>query len=360
MVMSQNWTSEFSRSFKKLTDLYSFLEWDIDSSLLKVAETYPVFIPVSLAEKIKSQGPTGALAKEFMPNLLEINADLNHKGLEDPIGDKEYFKAPQLIHRYETRALFTPTSVCPVQCRYCFRKNELDASDELFQQDFQETLNYLKNNPQISEIIFTGGDPLTLSNDKIEKYLDAFSKIPSIKDIRFHSRYPVILPERIDSVLCDILGKFSEVFRTISIAIHVNHISEFDETNRRAIKRLSSINIQLLSQTVLLRGVNDSAEALIDLFTEFMNLKIRAYYLHHPDRVKGGMHFYMSLEAGRELYQMIRKALPGWAIPQYVIDIPGGHGKVPAFNPETYSFSGSLLTKDGGQASIPEIISYRS
>jgi lysine 2,3-aminomutase len=354
VVESQNWTSEFKQSFKNLKDLYQFLNWPLTTSLEEVAKTYPVFIPRKLALKIKEDGPDGVLSRQYLPMDLELDEDLNAFGFDDPIGDKAYFKAPQLIHRYESRALFAPTTICPVHCRYCFRKNELNVNDEIFQQDFVETLSYLKSHPEISEIIFTGGDPLTLSNEKLRKYLEAFSLIPSIKDIRFHTRYPVILPERIDEGLMNLLQDFSKIYRTITIAIHANHVKEFDQEVMMAIRTLASSNAQLLSQTVLLKGINDTKEDLLDLLQLFINLKVRPYYLHHPDRVKGGMHFYLPLETGRKIYHSLRKELPGWAIPQYVIDIPGGHGKVPAFNPEGATYSGHLLTKDGTQVAISE------
>ncbi len=351
MLHEPNWTTEFSRSFKNVSDLYKFLGWELDPELEKVSDKYPIFIPQSLASKIKLQGEEGVLAKKYLPNLLELRHD---QGFIDPIGDKTYLKAPQLIHRYNSRALFTPTTVCPVHCRYCFRKNELNQGDEIFQQDFMETLSYLRDHPEISEIIFTGGDPLTLSNERLEKYLLAFAEIPSLRDIRFHTRYPVILPERIDSGFLGLMTNFSKIFRTLTIAIHVNHESEFDAQNILAIQKLTNSPLQLLSQTVLLKGINDSKTALVALYTKLVELKIRPYYLHHPDQVKGGMHFYLPLETGRELYHSLRKELPGWAIPQYVIDIPGGFGKVPAFNPETSSFSGQLMSRNGDLVPVTE------
>ncbi len=354
MVETPNWTNEFKQSYKNLKELYQFLGWTLSDSLLSVANSYPLFVPRSLAIKIKAEGPDGILAKEFLPHLSELNADLNQNGLLDPIGDKTFFKAPQLVHRYGSRALFTPTTVCPVHCRYCFRKNELNATDELFQQDFLKTLAYLKEHPEISEIIFTGGDPLTLSNEKIDKYLKSFSEIKSIKDIRFHTRYPVILPDRIDQDFLNLLNGATERFRTVSLAIHANHVKEFDPINQKAIERLSETKVQLLSQTVLLKGINDRQKDLVELFELFIEINVRPYYLHHPDRVKGGMHFYLPLKTGRELYQGLRDLLPGWAIPHYVIDIPGGHGKVSAYNPESTTFSGQLLAKNGSLINLQE------
>lgn len=354
MEALQNWTNEFSQSFKNIKDLYHYLNWTLLPELDAVAKKYPIFIPRSLARKIKSEGPNGVLAREFLPVSLEIDGDFNLKGLNDPIGDKIFLKAPQLIHRYPSRALFTPTTICPVHCRYCFRKNELQSTDEIFQQDFSATLEYLKVHTEISEIIFTGGDPLTLSNEKLEKYLNAFSEVKSIKDIRFHTRYPVILPERIEEGLIKILQDFSSKFRTITIAIHSNHVNEFDQKAMDAIRKLHGLKIQLLSQTVLLKNVNDNTEDLIRLFEYFIDLGIRPYYLHHPDRVNGGMHFYIPIQKGREIYQGLRKSLPGWALPHYVLDIPGGHGKTQIFNPEAFPFSGELLTKDGSLIELKE------
>jgi lysine 2,3-aminomutase len=350
---NQNWTTEFARSFKNIKELYQFLDWPLSPSLEEVAQTYSLFVPRSLAKKIKDQGPNGALAREFLPDTNEIKSD--PAGLVDPIGDKIFLKAPQLIHRYSSRALFAPTTICPVHCRYCFRKNELSTDDEIFQQNFDETLNYLKTHPEITEIIFTGGDPFTLSTDRLRKYLKAFSEIPSFKDVRFHTRYPVIFPERIDEELLELLNEYSNKFRTVSVAIHANHKDEFDSFADEVIKKMSRTNIQLLSQTVLLRGVNDNEETLRDLMDHFISIKVRPYYLHHPDRVKGGTHFYLPLEAGRKLYQGLRSHLPGWAIPQYVLDVPGGHGKIPAFNPETLSYSGNILTLTNESLSLPEL-----
>lgn len=347
--MNQNWKNNFQEAFKRSTDLYSFLGWNSNVAS-QVEESYPLFIPKSLAEKIKKQGPDGVLAREFLPDMRELST----LGFDDPIGDKEHYKAPQLIHRYTSRALFTPTTICPVLCRYCFRKNELNAEEELFQADFEKTLEYLKLHPEISEIIFTGGDPLTLSNEKLKKFLDAFALIPSIKDIRFHTRYPVIMPSRLDDGLKGVLSEAAQKFRTVSLAIHANHTDEFDVESRQKIAELAQLQIQLLSQTVLLKDVNDSVEALVSLMNQFISLKVRPYYLHHPDQVKGGLHFYLSLETGRALYSSLRNRLPGWAIPQYVIDIPGGAGKVGAFNPESLAFSGQLIGREGAQVTVQE------
>ncbi len=347
MDKSPSWTHKFQESFRDLSALSAFLGWE---SPARVEKIYPVFVPRDLAVRMKAEGPDGVLAREFYPHADE----LIDQGYLDPIGDKTFNVAPQLIHRYPNRVLFTATSICPVNCRYCFRKNELSPNDEIFSQDFEKTIQYLETHTEISEIIFTGGDPLTLTDSKLDKFLTAFSKISHIKDIRFHSRYPVILPERIDEDFLDLINKWTGHFRTVSLAIHANHVKEFSCQAKSALRQLASSRAQILSQTVLLKGVNDSTETLTELFELFTDHKVRPYYLHHPDQVRGGMHFYLPLEDGRKLYHSLRKTLPGWAIPQYVIDVPGGHGKVPAFNPETETFSGHFLTLQGEKVAISE------
>lgn len=347
MDKSQSWTHKFQESFRDLTTLTQYLGWENPSH---VEKTYPVFIPRDLAKRMKEEGPDGVLAREFFPHTDE----LIDQGFLDPIGDKKFNVAPQLIHRYPNRVLFTATSICPVHCRYCFRKNELSPTDEIFSQDFEKTIQYLQDHRDITEIIFTGGDPLTLTNSKLDHYLAAFSKVSHIKDIRFHTRYPVILPERIDEDFIRVLNHWANHFRTVTLAVHANHVKEFSCQAKSALKLLTGSKGKILSQTVLLKGVNDSTEALTELMELFLDHQVRPYYLHHPDQVRGGMHFYLPLEEGRRLYHSLRKNLPGWAIPHYVIDVPGGHGKVPAFNPESRSYSGSLVTLSGETIANPE------
>ena len=293
-------------------------------------------------------GPDSALWKQFLPSIEE-NSDL---GRLDPIGDKIHAKNNQLIHRYENRVLFTPTTVCPVLCRYCFRKNELSEKDEIFNQNFLEAIAYLKANPEINEVIFTGGDPFILSNDKLAFYLQEFSTVESIKYIRFHTRTPVILPSRIEEGLLAVLASASALFKRCMVMIHINHITELTPDVEEAIALLTENNIEVFTQSVLLKGVNDTTESLFDLFSALADLKVKPYYLHHPDEAKGAMHFYLSLEDGRRIFAPLHNRLPGWALPQYVIDIPGGEGKTAAFNSESFEFSGELINRNGEKVKI--------
>jgi lysine 2,3-aminomutase len=337
------WQNDFKEALRSTEDLAKFFECEFPKI------HYPLFIPKAFAQKIKDYGIDSPLGRQFLPHLDE---ERNLKGLYDPIGDKIHSKGNQLIHRYHNRVLFTPTTICPVLCRYCFRKNELAEKDEVFNQNFSEAKNYLKANPAINEIIFTGGDPLILSNEKLAHFIQDFSEIKSLKYIRFHSRTPVIIPSRIDDGFLAVMTSASKMFKRSMLMIHVNHIDELDAEVIHAINRLIEAGIEVFSQTVLLKGVNDKTQILAELFTRLAEIKVKPYYLHHPDEALGAMHFYMSLEVGRKIVQPLHDLLPGWALPQYVIDIPGGEGKTPALNPETFTFSGTLLNRYGKEVKL--------
>ncbi len=333
-----SWQNEFKDALKTNEDLEKFF----DQKFSKI--TYPLFIPRNFAKKILDFGPDSPLWKQFLPHE---NENLSVGGLYDPIGDRLHAKGNQLIHRYDNRVLFTPTTVCPIICRYCFRKNELADKAEIFNQNFLEAKNYLRANPEINEVIFTGGDPLILSNEKLAGFIQEFSEIETIKYIRFHSRTPIILPSRIDEGFIEIMTSAKLLFKRSMIMIHINHLAEIDEYVEAAINLLTESGIEVFSQTVLLKDVNDQTEILAALFTHLADLKVTPYYLHHPDQTLGAMHFTMSLEEGRRIVQPLHNQLPGWAIPQYVIDIPGGEGKVLALNSEGFEFSGSLINRHG-------------
>lgn len=333
-----SWQSEFKDALRSTEDLKSFFGIDFPET------SYPLFIPRVFAEKIKIHGPDSPLWKQFLPHQEEVD---NRSGRYDPIGDITHSKGNQLIHRYQNRVLFTPTTVCPVICRYCFRKNELAQKDEVFNQNFEKAKDYLLANPSINEVIFTGGDPLILSNEKLAFYIQEFSAIESIHYLRFHSRTPVILPSRIDEGFIAVMKSASSLFKRSMLMIHVNHGDELDAEIVLAIKKLTDAGIEVFSQSVLLKGVNDDTDTLAELFIRLADCKVRPYYLHHPDEALGAMHFGMDLETGRRIVQPLHNRLPGWALPQYVIDIPGGEGKIPALNPESFAFSGTLINRHG-------------
>jgi lysine 2,3-aminomutase len=331
------WQNSFRESFKDVHSLSAFL------NIKAIDKTnYKVFVPKSFAQRIKESGKTSPLWKQFVPSYNEQSSE----GLVDPIGDVKKSKGSGIIHRYESRILFTPTTVCPIICRYCFRKNELSSNDKIFNQNLEGLKQYLQDNPKINEVILTGGDPLILSEDKLKKITNLLIA-SNIYFLRFHTRTPIILPDRINDAFIDYINSITPHFKKIIFVLHTNHSSEIDDKVIKALNKLRECRIDKKVQSVLLKGVNNTVESLIELFYKVIDCDFTPYYLHHPDRVKGAMHFYLTLEEGRSIYIKLRDKLPGWAIPHYIIDHPTGSGKQNAFNPEQIEFSGKLLDKSG-------------
>lgn len=331
--LATSWKESLKNSLKTKRDFEIFFETNLSSI------NYKMELPRKFAQKVKNAGKESALYKQFVPSSNETNSE----GLSDPIGDEKHSKSGNVIHRYKNRALLLTTSKCAGICRFCFRKNSLGTSNS---ESFEQSIDYLKRALEIDELIFSGGDPLTLPTERLNYYLERISNETLVRYVRFHTRIPVLLPERIDNELTDILELRARSFTKMMIVLHVNHPSELDNEVIASIKKLQDSGIEVLSQTVLLKGINDSPEVLKELIDKLLIANIRPYYLHHPDQVKGGMHFYISLEEGRKIYAKLRNIVSGWALPQYIIDIPGGMGKTQAFNPESFECSGRFITKD--------------
>ena len=338
---SDNWALSMREAFKTSEELCAYLNCANEGN-----SSYPVFVPSSLAKKIKAAGKSSPLWEQFVPGAREFDP----QGYYDPIGDGIHSKGHGIIHRYKNRVLFSPVTVCPVNCRYCFRKNELAQKDPALKGRLEKLISYLDRNPQVNEVILTGGDPLILSDSKMEILIEALAG--KVKYLRFHTRTPVILPERITARFLELMRLACQEFVVVSMAIHANHKDEFDDKNNLAIARLNGTGIQLLSQSVLLKDVNNNLKSLVELYEHFAKIGVKSYYLHHPDKVKGAMHFHLPLPEGRKLYAALRDELPGWAIPHYVIDPENGQGKNLAYNPESLEFSGRLLDRFGNLASL--------
>jgi lysine 2,3-aminomutase len=349
-VVKHTWKDELRNSLRSIKDIESYFEIDLS----KLSSTnnpflYQVLIPEGLAKRIKKErellGENGPLSRQFIPCLNE----LQEKGSQDPIGDKDHAVSPNLIHRYKNRILFFPTPSCGFICRQCFRKNFLSNISEETNKftSFDGLKNYLNAHPEVNEVILSGGDPLTLSNQKLAELFSTIEEVKTVKYIRIHSRIPTLLPKRIEEGLLAVLVKAKKSIRKLQVVIHINHPDEINGENRAHLKMLQKNGITLLAQSVLMKGVNDNVKTLTSLFEKLIEIDIRPYYLHHPDLVKGAMHFYLPLEEGRKIYAKLRDQIPGWALPHYVVDIPGGEGKTQAFNPESYSFSGKLINRNG-------------
>ena len=285
---------------------------------------YASSLPLRMAKKIQAQGLDGPLGKQFLPREEEGRAE----GFKDPIGDGLRRLERGVIHRYQNRILLSPTPVCPVHCRYCFRKNTLKENPEQHRYSPNSLRELLKTTPQVNEVIFSGGDPLVINDGGLEDYLNILSGFPQVKFFRLHSRTPLMVPERMTGQLVELFSRFQRATSIqVHLVIHLNHWSEVDDDILQALSSWQEAGLSIMAQSVLLKGVNDCVESLYELFLNLALSGIRPYYLHHPDRVRGAMHFYLPLERGRALYGPLRLKLPGWALPHYVLDSPGGEGK---------------------------------
>jgi lysine 2,3-aminomutase len=288
------------------------------------------------------------LVRQFLPDSRELHA-LPHERA-DPIGDVPFSPVKGIVHRYPDRVLLKVAHACPVYCRFCFRREMVGSHGEpLLGDALDGAIDYVRSHPAVWEVILTGGDPLSLSPRRLTDVLTRLAAISHVRILRIHSRVPIVDPESIDQSLTRALNVATPIY----IALHVNHPQEITESVVAAIGRLLDTGALLLSQTVLLRGVNDDAGVLEQLFRRLVTLKVRPYYLHHPDLAPGTSHFRVSIETGQALVQALRQTTSGLCMPTYVLDIPGGFGKVP-IGPEYLG----TRTSDGREVRDPRGMSH--
>jgi lysine 2,3-aminomutase len=244
----------------------------------------------------------------------------------DPIGDARWSPIPGIVHRYPDRVLLKPTHLCPVYCRFCFRREVVGKKPAMLDPvSLERALDYIRQRPEIWEVILTGGDPFVLSPRRLAVIVGSLDRIPHLGTIRFHTRVPVVDPRRVGRALVAALAAEKALY----VVIHANHPRELTPPVRAAADRLAGAGIPLLSQTVLLRGVNDDAAVLEALFRGLVAMRIKPYYLHHADLAPGTAHFRTGIAAGQRLVRALRGRVSGLCQPTYVLDIPGGWGKVP-------------------------------
>jgi lysine 2,3-aminomutase len=296
------------------------------ADIAPVGAQYAVAITPAMAELIDATDADDPIARQFVPDARELD---RHPGEDaDPIGDHLKSPVPGIVHRYPDRVLLKLVSVCPVYCRFCFRREMVGPgkSAALSEADLAAAFDYVRAHPQIWEVIITGGDPLVLSPRRIAEITAALGNIPHVKILRWHSRVPSVAPERITAPLAEALRSSS---KTVYVALHANHPRELTNAARAACNLLIDAGITMVSQSVLLRGVNDDADTLEDLMRAFVEMRVKPYYLHHGDLAPGTAHLRVTIAEGQALMRALRARLSGLALPTYVLDIPGAHGKVP-------------------------------
>ncbi|MDB4718280.1 KamA family radical SAM protein [Verrucomicrobia bacterium] len=277
---------------------------------------------------IHREDPICPIRRQVVPRVEETVSST--WDMSDPCGEDEHSPVPGLVHRYPDRVLFLVTDRCAAYCRYCTRSRLVsNASGYGFQPDYQEQLDYIRKHPEVRDVLFSGGDPLLLSDSKLEGLLKALRDIPHVEFIRIGSRIPIFLPQRITSDLCEMLKQFHPLF----MSVHANHPRELTTEVKEALSRLADAGIPLGNQSVLLRGVNDSVPVMKALIHKLLMCRVRPYYLYQCDLISGSAHLRTSVRKGLEIMRGLRGHTTGYAVPQYVIDAPGGGGKVP-INPE--------------------------
>ena len=318
-----------SRTLRSVADLAAsnFIKADAVEALGPVADRYAIAITPAILALIDPKDATDPIARQFVPSVRE----LHHLAAEvaDPIGDEAKSPVAGIVHRYPDRVLLKITGVCPVYCRFCFRREMVgpDAGRELSKAELARALDYIRATPQIWEVILTGGDPFILSAARITEITLALSKIAHVKIIRWHTRVPVVAPERITEAFVAALRSPTQ---SVFVGLHANHPRELTPACVAAIARLVDAGFPVVSQTVLLKGINDNADTLEALMRAFVEARVKPYYLHHGDVAPGTSHFRTTLEHGQNLMRQLRQRLSGLALPTYVLDSPSAAGKVPA------------------------------
>jgi lysine 2,3-aminomutase len=296
------------------------------ADLEQVAARYAIAVTPDMAALIDPSDPDDPIARQFIPGVEELVTQPGESA--DPIGDHRHSPVAGIVHRYPDRVLFKLVHVCAVYCRFCFRREMVGPGKEtaLSHAAYQGALDYIRAHSEVWEVILTGGDPLMLSPRRLAQIMTDLAAIDHIRIIRIHTRVPTADPARID---VEMIASLKVRGAATWVALHANHARELTATARAACAALIDAGIPMVSQSVLLRGVNDNIAALEALMRALVECRIKPYYLHHGDLAPGTAHLRTTLEHGQELMRALRGRVSGLCQPEYVLDIPGGHGKAP-------------------------------
>lgn len=291
----------------------------------EVAEKFSLAMTDTMHKQIQQTPEHDPIAKQFVPRAEELLTTTQER--VDPIGDEAHKPIKGIIHRHKDRCLLIPISVCAVYCRFCFRREKIGPGNEALSPDeLNAALDYIETHTEIWEVILTGGDPLLLKPKQLAILMKRLDAIKHVESVRFHTRIPLVDPARIDMAL---LTSIKLQHKPTYIVLHVNHANEFSKEGIRACNDLIDAGFPMLSQTVLLKEINNNVETLEQLMRTLIRHRIKPYYLHHADLAQGTSHFRTSIAEGQEIIKALRARVSGICLPQYVLDIPGGFGKIP-------------------------------
>lgn len=308
-------------------------------ALKEVAARYSIAITPEIARGLSSKDLDSPIARQFLPDARELT-QLSHERV-DPIGDQTHSPIPGVVHRYADRVLLKLLTVCPVYCRFCFRRETVGRGkgDLLDKEEIDAALSYIASHPEIHEIILTGGDPMMLSAQRVAWVAEKIADLSHIHVLRAHTRAPTAAPHLVTQEWLDALKQSG---KALYLVLHINHSQELTDNARAAIERIRAAGIALFAQSVLLSGVNDDVATLERLMRDLMAAQIKPYYLHHPDLAPGTAHFRIDLKTGQEIYRQLSQRLSGLSLPTYVLDLPGGFGKIPISTASTQEIGPGL------------------
>ena len=289
----------------------------------RVAKSFPLFVPRPFLARMRRGDPADPLLLQVLP--LEAETDAAPGFTVDPVGDLVASLQPGLLQKYQGRVLMVTTGACAVHCRYCFRRHFPYSQTPRSLTDWQPALAQIEADDSIHEVILSGGDPLTLVDSLLSQLAERLADIPHLRRLRLHTRLPIVIPQRVTHEFLDWL---TNTRLTPFVVVHINHPAEIDSAVEAALKKLLDAGVPVLNQAVLLSGVNDNADVLAELCERLVDLRVLPYYLHQLDRVAGAAHFEVPVERGRQLIAELRTRLPGYAVPRYVLEIPGARHKV--------------------------------
>jgi len=331
------WQQELSNAIRSVDALYDRLglqeilsknlgchaeNCNHDKLLSITTKQFPVLVPESFLKRMTPADPNDPLLLQVLPVSQEVNKVPGYT--QDPVKDSQANFAPGILQKYQGRALMITLGQCAVHCRYCFRRNFPYQESPRSLEQWEPSLNKLREDSRIEEIILSGGDPLVLNDHRLEQLIQQLESIDHLKRIRVHSRLPIVLPSRVTEGLLNLFrdSRLQPIF-----VVHANHANEIVDDCADALRQIVRAGIPVLNQAVLLKGINDTTEALAELCNRLINLGVMPYYLHQLDRVEGAAHFEVDVATGKKLIEELKQKLPGYAVPKYVREIPGEAGK---------------------------------
>ncbi len=324
LITQKNWQTQLSDAVSSIDELLAILQLESLRDQVYVPTHFKLRVPRAFVAKMRIGDANDPLLRQVLPDQRE---QLKVTGyVTDPLGENDHNPSKGILHKYQSRVLLTITGACAIHCRYCFRQH-FDYNANMPSAGTQiATQAYIRTHPEIDEIILSGGDPLSVSNRRLFAWLDTIEALEQITTIRLHTRLPIVIPERLNHELLD---RLAQSRCRIVMVIHCNHANEIDTLTAQALQRANSAGITMLNQTVLLKDINDSVEAQVDLSRRLFSAGVLPYYLHVLDKVAGGAHFDLSEQLAIELYWALLKRLPGYLVPKLVRELTNRPFKVP-------------------------------